>query len=255
MNKKDFINYKLNKIESKGPTGPRGPKGDNGPRGQKGDTGPKGVIGPKGEIGATGPTGPISQEIDITQFLNIDNPLFTKDISINSIKIGYGNSESNIRFGNDCLINNEEGIYNVAIGSNSLMNNYSSYNTAIGKNSALNNAAGAYNTSIGYDSLKNNNSGNFNIAIGYNSFNTNTDYDNSIALGSNSTVTQSNMIQLGNNDTTLVNTNGTIKSKGILSVMNAVERDSITPEIGLLIWCINEGLQVYNGSEWKTLTN
>ena len=89
-----------------------------------------------------------------------DSAVFGKDISVNGINIGKGNSSisSNTSFGDGALKNNTTGFSNNAIGLNALNLNTTGYsNIAIGDNALAKNTEGILNTSVGVYALANNN--------------------------------------------------------------------------------------------------
>jgi hypothetical protein len=108
----------------------------------------------------------------------------------------------NIALGNNSLMSNQSGIYNTSIGYISLSSNtIGSGNVAIGAGSLYSNVDGNINTAIGSSSLYSNIDGNYNTAIGYNSLFGNTGGSNNFALGSfslYSNTTGSSNIGIGN---------------------------------------------------------
>ena len=89
-----------------------------------------------------------------------DSAVFGKDISVNGINVGKGNSSvsSNTSFGDGALKNNTTGFSNNAIGLNALNLNTTGYsNIAIGDNALAKNTEGILNTSVGVYALANNN--------------------------------------------------------------------------------------------------
>lgn len=72
----------------------------------------------------------------------------------NSLKIGIGNSSSNVAIGNNAMFSNGSATSSVAIGNNSLLNMTGGLaNTAIGENSLSNLTSANYNVGIGNASL------------------------------------------------------------------------------------------------------
>jgi trimeric autotransporter adhesin len=134
--------------------------------------------------------------------LDINNPLFPDDITINGLTIGRGNlsGEYNTAIGRSALLNNQEnnntaigygtlgsnlrGLSNTAIGTSSLASNYGgSANTSSGAFSLQKNYNGSYNTAIGLMSLQNNYNGNNNTALGTFALQNNTGGNSNTAVG------------------------------------------------------------------------
>ena len=151
---------------------------------------------------------------------------------------------------------------NTAIGLRSLQFNSSgSNNASLGKESLDHNTTGSGNTAVGAIALFANTSGSNNTAIGKDALSQNVNYSNSTGIGFNAQVTGSNQVQIGNTDVTLVNTNGVVASKsGFLPPrLTAAQRDNlISPEQGLIIFCINCGangeMEYYSGNGWTNMS-
>jgi len=150
---------------------------------------------------------------------------FLRDISINGMNIGSGNSTNNTIIGFDCFKSNTTGVNNTAIGHSGLMNNTTGRdNTMAGVISLVNNTTGSYNTGYGYAALEYYTTGSYNTGMGYRagyttaaltgSYNTyigstamqsNTpSYNNSTAVGLGAVITGNNQIVLGRDTETVV---------------------------------------------------
>ena len=76
-------------------------------------------------------------------------------------------SNSNTVLGEDALLNNTAGRFNIAIGGVALLfNTIGEWNTAIGDDALVHNTTGFYNTGVGGDTLVFNTTGNYNTASG-----------------------------------------------------------------------------------------
>lgn len=146
--------------------------------------------------------------------------------------IGY----DNIAIGEDVLRSNIDGNNNIGIGENTLeYNSEGSDNIAIGEEALQENTTGGKNVAIGENALKINRTGANNIAIGHYAGSIDEDdpetlngnnniflgpyttieldgIENSVAIGSRATLTQSNTIQLGNDEISTVITSGTVSA-------------------------------------------
>jgi hypothetical protein len=184
----------------------------------------------------------------------------------------------NSAFGHNALSANIIGSGNTAMGYAALGSNLSENNTAIGLRSLQFNTSGSNNASLGKESLDHNTTGSGNTAvgaialfanttgsnntaIGKDALSQNVNYSNSTGIGFNAQVTGSNQVQIGNSDVTLVNTNGVVASKsGFLPPrLTAAQRDAlISPEQGLIIFCINCGaigeMEYYSGDGWTNMS-
>ena len=116
---------------------------------------------------------------------------------------------------------NNEGFDNVAVGDRALRDNNASHNTGLGRHALHQNINGNYNTSVGYFSGGQLNTsgvsptidGNNNTFIGaFADTVSGVLIENSTAIGAGAIVTSSNTIQLGANNTALVNTSGIISA-------------------------------------------
>lgn len=81
------------------------------------------------------------------------------------------NGSSNTSFGSYAMYSSQtptsaDIYYNTCVGSNSLLNINSNFNVGFGGNSMLNTSTGSYNTAIGYDTMTNNTTGSLNVAMG-----------------------------------------------------------------------------------------
>ena len=111
----------------------------------------------------------------------------------------------NSALGQTAMTNNATGSANVAIGAQALgTNRTGSNNTAIGTFSGQGDASG--NTAVGASALKSNHSSN-NTALGYNS-DVSGNISNATAIGYNAIADASNKIRLGDNNVTVVESNG-----------------------------------------------
>lgn len=204
-----------------------------------------------------------------------------------------GSSKENTAVGAYSLNKAYLGNQNVAIGYNSmggsamLTNNYGNTgnvaknNVAIGSYSNFANN-GSDNVTIGHRAGESNWWGHKNTLIGaFSSVDSSAVYggiNNATAIGFEANVTESNAIQLGNEDVNKVATHGRIYSQGgtisdsstqgdqavlrlssntkgfVYPRMTLLERNSISGEIGMTIYCTNCGLngqlQVFNGLVW-----
>jgi hypothetical protein len=161
---------------------------------------------------------------------------FNKDLTVNGITIGRGNSQlasntvlgssglaaittggGNTAVGVNALKATTSGVDNVAVGKDALLaNTEGENNIGIGVVSGANNTTGDYNISIGKESLQRNLSGNVNIAIGSGSIDYITTGDNNTVLGgfagryfgsgnSNNLTTLNNSILIGYDARTAAN--------------------------------------------------
>jgi len=145
------------------------------------------------------------------------NGSFLKNISVNLLNIGSGNSvydtifgylalksvpsgsiaEKNTAIGFQSLILNSTGTNNSSFGDESLWWNTGSLNTAVGRQALLGNRSGSNNTAIGYQAGNRNRTGTNNTYIGTQSDAAGDNYSNSTAIGYLSSITRSNEIVLG----------------------------------------------------------
>ena len=124
------------------------------------------------------------------------------DAFIYGIRAGRGNgaNTNNTAFGVNSL-NVTTGVYNTAVGYNSMLSNTSGErNAAFGWHSLKNNTAGSYNTAIGMWALESSNANN-NVAIGYESLYSNTSGASNVAIGLSAmkSANASNCIGIGPN--------------------------------------------------------
>jgi trimeric autotransporter adhesin len=127
-----------------------------------------------------------------------------------------GNGSENAAFGTDALSNNTTGERNTAIGRGTLTQNSTGKdNTALGAFALDGTTDGEGNTAIGALALRGNTTGFNNTAVGNNANVQGNSLSNSTAIGYNAVVTESNTIQLGNNDVTNVKTGKAITVDGI----------------------------------------
>jgi len=114
---------------------------------------------------------------------------------------GCDTSNSNTFLGEDALLNNTTGSFNMAIGFNALFSNTTGdSNSASGYRAMLTNTTGSHNTANGFAALFNNLTGKQNTAIGFDALFNNAAGKNNIAVGFNAgiLVTGSNNIDIGN---------------------------------------------------------
>jgi hypothetical protein len=114
---------------------------------------------------------------------------------------GCDTSNSNTFLGEDALLNNTTGSFNMAIGFNALFSNTTGdSNSASGYRAMLTNTTGSDNTANGFAALFNNLTGKQNTAIGFDALFNNAAGKNNIAVGFNAgiLVTGSNNIDIGN---------------------------------------------------------
>jgi len=108
------------------------------------------------------------------------------DVSDQRLHLGDGYidfDDSSVAVGQDAL-ESSTGLYNTAVGFESLTNNTGGqWNVGLGYYALQSNATGDYNVGVGAYSLKNNVSGDYNIALGYRSSQGNVSGDHNIALG------------------------------------------------------------------------
>ena len=125
------------------------------------------------------------------------NALFFNGASLSSMPDGNNTitSTKNVAVCYNSLYYNDTGHNNVAIGSQALQSNSSGFD-----NVALGTYAGQSNN------------GSSNTLIGYQSDTSTPTLQNATALGANAIVTDSNSIQLGDSNVTLVQTSGTVSA-------------------------------------------
>ncbi len=134
----------------------------------------------------------------------------------------YSNTsgDGNTAVGYRALYSNTGDNFSTALGSEALYHSTEAVNTATGFRALYTNTTGGYNVANGNWALYKNETGSNNVAIGvkanYNltsgNYNTalgnqayyNGNYNNSTALGNGATITQSNMVKLGNTDVTWI---------------------------------------------------
>ena len=110
----------------------------------------------------------------------------TDDIYINSLRIGRGGGAmtNNLGIGNNTLLNNTSGNWNIAIGGRSLeFNTTGGNNAAIGGGAMMNNTTGIWNVAIGTSALRDNTTGQNNIGIGGGALSLSATNSNNTAIG------------------------------------------------------------------------
>jgi len=123
-----------------------------------------------------------------------DNPSFGTDVTVNSLRVGTGNSNdpTNTAFGFDALDSYTTGGNNVAIGIAALKYGASlDRNVAIGPSSMLYVDGGSYNVAVGYQSLTGiplATTASYNVAIGDNAMNNTTTGSYNTVVGNSSGV-------------------------------------------------------------------
>ena len=171
------------------------------------------------------------------------------------------------------------GQFNQGVGHQSLSHITSgNRNSALGNSSLFNLRTGSDNSVFGSQAGQNLRSGNGNTFVGAFSGTSDTNLSNSTAIGYGSTVQTDNTIQLGNSSTATVSTNGRFEGKGgslrdsstlgdnailrlssntkgfVYPRMTFNERQTINPEAGMAIFCVNCGgrgqLQIFDGYNW-----
>lgn len=169
---------------------------------------------------------------------------------------------ANIGIGSGSLAGLTDGDNNVALGVNGLNDITTAGNsTAIGYG-ALSTTTGAGNSALGYNAGTNNITGSNNTFIGSGTSALGTGLTNATAIGYGAEVTTSNTIQLGNGNTTNVNTGGGITTGGRIGVGTTTPNSSALLDIvstskGILIprmtttqrnaiTSVAEGLMIYN---------
>ena len=222
-----------------GEQGPAGPQGEQGPQGEKGDTGdqgPIGLTGPQGPQGETGDTGPAGADTPASHAQGNGNTAVGANALVNNdtgwasdnTAIGDQALEANTRgysntaIGSMTLYNNTEGDANVAIGYRAMDGNTTGhYNTAIGRGALYLNTTGQGNTAVGYSALyTTDTTGQHNTGIGFLADVTTGDLSNATAIGYSAKVDASDKIQLGNDQVTLVETEGGLLAAGGQFVVN-----------------------------------
>ena len=112
---------------------------------------------------------------------------FSKDITVNSMTVGFGGGDfdSNVVLGGqNALLDNTVGTYNIAIGGGALASNTEgTYNTAIGGSALGANIVGNDNIAIGNQALFSKATGSNNIAIGGFALWHAAESENNIAIG------------------------------------------------------------------------
>jgi trimeric autotransporter adhesin len=97
---------------------------------------------------------------------------------------GCDDPHSNTFLGENALLNNTSGFYNIAVGINALkFNTNGSYNTATGAFALDNNTSGAHNTAAGYEALQFNTTGSNNTATGEGTLYSNSTGSGNTAIG------------------------------------------------------------------------
>jgi hypothetical protein len=223
-----------------------------------------------------------SNFVDLTTTQNIEGAkTFSSDLSVNGITVGRGSGDiaTNTTVGSGANGSNSTGTYNTAIGAGALgINSTGSNNTALGTNAGQKDRMGRYVSNL-----------NTSVFIGAEtkSFG-HPDYENNqIVIGYRAEGKGSNTIQLGNDQITAVNTNGSINSSGTITSVNLntksanigsseaepsavlslssssqgflpprmieTQRIAISnPALGLVVYQVNnkDGLYFYNGTTW-----
>ncbi len=160
---------------------------------------------------------------------------FGRSALANNLNQGTGPGMENSAFGNSALAANTTGQVNTAMGFLSLANNTKgSANTAIGAETLLSDSTGSGNTGVGHRALVYNSgsqntavgdqcmpggTGNYNTAVGAMAnvagdfstalgYNTVALFSNSAAIGANAKADASNKIRLGDENVTIVESNG-----------------------------------------------
>ncbi len=133
--------------------------------------------------------------------------------TLRSITSGRGN----VAIGAFAMLSTTSGSFNVAIGRNVMTENSTgSENMALGMSSMTFNTTGSFNTGVGRAALLRNNTGSLNTGIGYRADLGEVGLTNATAIGANAVVDASNKIRLGDENVTLVETDGTISAAAFL---------------------------------------
>jgi len=127
---------------------------------------------------------------------------FQRDLIVNGIDIGRGNSNTSVLIGNDALKSNTGGSNNVAIGYQAIFSaTNSSYLVAVGQGALKMNSSGSAAVAIGSEALSSNTTGNNNTAVGRESLKSNTQGFGNSAVGRSSLFTNDS----GNNNSAFGN--------------------------------------------------
>ena len=251
IHKQNIINLKesIDNIQAgaTGPQGPQGEKGDKGDKGDTGDQGPIGLTGPQGPQGETGDTGPAGADTPASHAQGNGNTAVGANALVNNDTGWAGNNTaigdraleantrgySNTAIGSMTLYNSTEGDANVAIGYRAMDGNTTGhYNTAIGRGALYLNTTGQGNTAVGYSALyTTDTTGQHNTGIGFLADVTTGGLENATAIGYSAKVDASDKIQLGNDQVTLVETEGGLLAAGgefVVSTAGDVIANTVT---------------------------
>jgi hypothetical protein len=212
---------------------------------------------------ANGGTGSATQNfVDLTTDQTISGiKTFNNEAIINNLRVGRGGNQSfftNTVLGNNALGSVSAGDFNTAIGfealkvttgnSNTALGTYAlqfnitgSGNVAVGKNALLGNSNGIENTAVGNGAALGNSAGNYNTAIGSSTV-VGANRVNATAIGYGATVSQSNMMQLGNTSVGLVRTSGYLQAGSVIypNSHNSIAGQVLTTDAsGLASWATN----------------
>jgi hypothetical protein len=120
---------------------------------------------------------------------NVIGGQLKSEITSFGLLAGYNNSVTglnNTAIGSNALYTNSTGDFNLAIGSNALRVGTANYNTAIGVNSLYSTTSGQYNMAIGATSMFKNVSGDRNLAFGISALYNSVSGSDNVAIGGNS---------------------------------------------------------------------
>lgn len=144
-----------------------------------------------------------------------DENFFAGENAGNLSTTGFGR---NTGVGANALSSNTSGIQNSALGAGVLADNTTGdNNTGLGAFALSGNVSGSFNTAVGGRALRDNVSGSNNTAIGWQAFVSQGDLNNATAIGANAIVDASNKIRLGDDNVTLVETDGTVAAAAFMN--------------------------------------
>lgn len=150
--------------------------------------------------------------------------------------VSLQSGSDNDAFGDGALQYNTIGSGNAAFGSGALMaNSTGSLNVAIGGGALEMSTTGSGNVAIGRAANETNRTGDKNITIGWHSDVASSGLVNAIAIGSEAIVNQSNSIQLGNHEITLVRTAGTVSATAFRGDGSEISNIQMSQIEGILI--------------------
>ena len=149
----------------------------------------------------------------------------------------------NTAVGHAALISNTIGEGNTAVGYHALLANETGFtNVAVGQNSLMNNREGSGNTALGYLAGEFSQESNNTFIGSYTKTSENGEISNATAIGAEAVVNSSNMIQLGNENVTLVNTSGTVSATAFVGDASSLTlaQDDTEDTVKTLLSIIND---------------